>query len=360
MENVYIIRGRLQEFYAKYSKVIDKAIQFLLAIVTFTIINKNLGFMEAASSPIVALGLAIICTFFSMNTIVLMATVLILVHIFAVSLGAFAITAVIFLLMYIFYFQLTPKMALIVLLTPLAFVLKIPYVIPAVCGLVVAPVSLIAVACGTIVYYMMEYVKKSASTLTSTGIKDVLSGASKYVKQVFENKEMWTMIAAFIICFFVVYIVRRTAMDHAWKIAIVAGTIANVIVIAVGDVSMGLNISYGGLIAGSILSIIIGLVLEIFLFSVDYGRAESLQYEDDEYYYYVKAIPKVSVAGPEKMVKRINERQETEIIDTEVVRMKSEESKSRRADAVSRNRDAKDIDRELLNQSLRKDLDMED
>lgn len=36
-----------------------------------------------------------------------------------------------------------------------------------------------------------------------------------------------------------------------------------------------------------------------------------MQFEDDEYYYYVKAIPKAGVAAPEMSVKHINERQET-------------------------------------------------
>ena len=40
----------------------------------------------------------------------------------------------------------------------------------------------------------------------------------------------------------------------------------------------------------------------------------------DEYYYYVKAVPKLSVAKPEKTVKRINGHRETEIMDTESVR----------------------------------------
>ena len=61
-------------------------------------------------------------------------------------------------------------------------------------------------------------------------------------------------------------------------------------------------------------------MLELFLFSVDYARSERLQFEDDEYYYYVKAIPKVSMTTPEKTVKKINERQETEIIDAEAVK----------------------------------------
>ena len=49
----------------------------------------------------------------------------------------------------------------------------------------------------------------------------------------------------------------------------------------------------------------IGLVLEIIFFAVDYSKCESLQFEDDEYYYYVKAVPKMAVAVPEKRVKRI-------------------------------------------------------
>ena len=51
-------------------------------------------------------------------------------------------------------------MALLVLLTPIAFFLKIPYVIPIACGLVLSPVSMVAVACGTIVFYMLEYVRE--------------------------------------------------------------------------------------------------------------------------------------------------------------------------------------------------------
>ena len=53
------------------------------------------------------------------------------------------------------------------------------------------------------------------------------------------------------------------------------------------------------LIVGNVAAIAVGLVLELFFFSVDYARSERLQYEDDEYYYYVKAVPKLSVATPD-------------------------------------------------------------
>ena len=41
-------------------------------------------------------------------------------------------------------------------------------------------------------------------------------------------------------------------------------------------------------------------------FNVDYNRTEIVQFEDDEYYYYVKAVPKNVVAAADKKVKKIN------------------------------------------------------
>ena len=52
----------------------------------------------------------------------------------------------------------------------------------------------------------------------------------------------------------------------------------------------------------------IGIILEFFVFGGDYTRTERLEYEDDEYYYYVKAVPKALVAtSPERAdIKKID------------------------------------------------------
>lgn len=362
MDSLFVLRGRLQELYAKNSLLIDKMIQFILALATFYVINTNIGFMKIASTPVVMLALAVICTFFPMIMTVIAATALILAHMYAVSLAALAVTALVFLIMYIFYFRLTPKMAMVVLLTPLAFVFKIPCVIPIAYALISGPVALVAVSCGTMVYFMMEYVKNAAPGMKGKEALGLMGQISAYVKQVFQDKEMWIVVVAFIISFLVVYTVRRQSVSHAWKIAIAAGAVVNVIVVTAGDMALGVHASYGSLIGGSAAAIAIGLILEFFFFSVDYSRSEKLQYEDDEYYYYVKAVPKLSVSTPEKTVKRINERRETEIIDTAEVRRrnrnyeKASAKHSSAKGAASKKHDMDEVDRVLLTQSLKKDL----
>ena len=57
-------------------------------------------------------------------------------------------------------------------------------------------------------------------------------------------------------------------------------------------------------------------------------------YGDDDYYYYVKAIPKVAMTTPEKTVKKINERQETEIIDAEAVKRLSQDTAEEETKAI--------------------------
>ena len=54
------------------------------------------------------------------------------------------------------------------------------------------------------------------------------------------------------------------------------------------------------------IALVLALLLQISIFSLDYSRTEYVQFEDDEYYYYVKAVPKISIAVPQKKVKKIN------------------------------------------------------
>ena len=115
------------------------------------------------------------------------------------------------------------------------------------------------------------------------------------------------MIAAVVISILVVHLIRTRSVDHAWKIASGAGAAVGVIIASAGSIALKLDISFAVILLSAVLGIAVGLILEIFFFAVDYSRSENIQFEDDEYYYYVKAIPKVGVSAPEKQVKHITE-----------------------------------------------------
>ena len=61
-----------------------------------------------------------------------------------------------------------------------------------------------------------------------------------------------------------------------------------------------------GMILGNIGAAAIGFVLEFLFMDLDYSRTERVQFEDDDYYYYVKAVPKKMVSGMDKSIKQYN------------------------------------------------------
>lgn len=306
MSNLFVLKEQLQAFYARYSKEVDKIVHFLLAFIVFYLINSKIGYMEAVSNPIVALILALICAFLPGTLTVLAAAVLILIHIFALSMGVMAVTAALFAIMFIFYFRFTPETSMIVLLVMVAYLFKIPFAVPISFALMGMPSCIIPIIFGTMIYSMISYLETSATAVT--GASGMAGEISLFASRILQNKEMWIYIASFVVAVLVVYTLRKSEFDQSWKIAVASGAVADIIVIVAGSIVFSTPIDYVTLIFGNMISVALALILEFFIFSVDYSKAEKFQYEDDEYYYYVKAIPKVSVAVPEKRVKKISRR----------------------------------------------------
>ncbi len=307
MSTLLIWREKLQKIYARYSIYILKGMQFLMGLILFAMINSNIGFMKMASSVFCTIGLAVVCTFFPMIVMLMAATLLVLAHFYALSLPIMLIAAVVFVIMYIFYFRFTPKKAWIVLLSTMAFGLKLPFIVPVVFGLLGTPVWIVPAACGIMAYYMADFVKGSAAALKSVDAEGLAGSLISSAKQILGGKEMWLMIVAVVIGILVVNLVRTRAINHAWKIASAAGAVVCVVVALVGNIMLKGELSYASLVLSAAAGVVLGVALEFLFFCVDYSRTENIQFEDDEYYYYVKAVPKVGVSAPEKKVKHITE-----------------------------------------------------
>lgn len=310
MGKIFELREYVLNFYAKYSRYINKVLQFILALLTFLFIGNYIGFQQALASLPVTVAMAVVCTFLPVMMTVVIASIIVLLHMATFASGAAVVFAIVLVLMYAFYFRFSPKKSVILLVTPLAFVAKMPVLVPVVFGLIGTPTCIIPMTFGAIIYSMIAYVKSYAAVVGTMAEAGFMSQINIFSKQLFSNKEVWIMVIALAICLLLVYNLRRLATDHAWEIAIVAGALVYIILIAFGHVIFDIPVSYISLILGGAGTILIAGIVKLFVFSVDYTRTEYLQFEDDEYYYYVKAVPKVFVAVPEKTVKKINIRQE--------------------------------------------------
>ena len=271
------------------------------------LINGKLGYMEKIDDTTIVLVAALMCSFMPMNFIVLISAAFILLHVYALSLECAVVMLAAFLLMFLVYFRFSPRDTAVVILTPICFLMNIPYVIPVALGLLCTPVSAVSAACGTAVYYLLGYVTGSATTLATMEAEETTVKFRFIIDGVLDNRAMAVTVAAFTVTIFFIYLIRRLPLDYSWTIAIVAGSLVNVMALLVGDLMFDTNVSISGVIVGTVVAALLGVVIQFFNFHVDYSRTEKVQFEDDEYYYYVKAVPKVTVSTPERKVKKINQ-----------------------------------------------------
>ncbi|MED9903143.1 MAG: hypothetical protein UFG06_03070 [Lachnospiraceae bacterium] len=306
MRNLLETKELIKKFYSKNEVFIMPALKFLLAFIALLCVNGQLGYMSKINNVAVVLIAALLCSFLPTGFTVFFAAVFVLLHLFSLAVEAALVGFCLFFVMSLLFFRFSPKDSLVVLLTPICFGLRIPYVMPLAMGLVGTPASAISVGCGVIVYYLVHFISVNAPSINALDENEVTVRLRMVIDGIIGNKEMMITVAAFAFTVLVVYIIRRMSVDHSWTVAMIAGTFINVVILLLGDLMYDTNVSVLGVLFGSLISLGLTVVLQFFVFSVDYSRTEKVQFEDDEYYYYVKAVPKMSVAAPEKTVKHIN------------------------------------------------------
>lgn len=300
------LRENLKKIYSRNEAFILPVIKFLLSFIVLSIINGKMGYMTKLDNMAIVLIVSLLCSFQPTGFMAFFAMMFAVLHMYALSIETAAVGLVVFLLLYLLFLRFTAKEALVVVLTPVLCMLKLPYVMPVAMGLIGTPASCVSVGCGVVVYYLLQTVITNAPTINSMGAEEATAKLRLLIDGMLGNKAMLVTIAAFAITVIVVYLIRRMSVDHSWTIAMVAGVMIEVMILLVGDLMYDTNLSIVSALLGAVVTLIACKIIEFFRFCLDYSRTEKVQFEDDEYYYYVKAVPKMTVAAPTNTVKKIN------------------------------------------------------
>ncbi len=308
MIGLLVFKERLKAFYGRHSFVVDAVRKFFFSLVVFILLNHNLGFHEFLKSPLVLLAVSFLCAFLPVSVMTCLAAVFMMIHLYSVSLELTVITGILVLAVSILYSGFQPGNSVVMVVTPMLFFLKVPFVVPLIIGLSCGLSALIPMCMGVFFYYLLVYAKQNAGVLAGAAAIDITQKYMQILNSLLSNELMLLMVLAFAAAAVVVYLIKSLAVAYAWTIAIAAGVVVELAVVFFGNSRMDVNLSVGSMIVGILVSMVLAFVFEFFVFAVDYTRTEYLQFQDDDYYYYVKAVPKVAVTAPDVKVQRINKR----------------------------------------------------
>jgi len=306
MMSLLVFREQVKNFYHRYDIYIIPVVKFLFVLVTIVTINKEIGYDARLKTLPVVLALSLLCAFTPSAVMVLVVALLALVHVFFISPIISAVVLVFLMIIYFLYARFTPNLGYIILAIPILYYLKIPYTIPLLLGIISTPMAVVPTACGVLVYYVFQVINSAISVQVNKSVDDILQLYTNIIDNVIGNKQMIMSIVIFALMLIVVYYVRRMRVDYAFEIAIGAGALTSILGFLISDLILDKAEQILAMILGTIVSALIVFIVQFFQLTLDYSGVEHVQFEDDVYYYYVKAIPKMTVTTPQMKVKHIN------------------------------------------------------
>ncbi|MCD8379183.1 MAG: hypothetical protein LUC95_02405 [Lachnospiraceae bacterium] len=306
MTTLLTIKTEIQNLYERYEKIIVPISRAILTFILLTVINNRIGYMAKLDNILIVLPLSALCGVISLGCTALVCALFILAHVSSLSIEVAGVLVAVLLVIYLLYFRMCTRQICILLLTPLAFVFRIPYVMPLIVGVTGGMGAAIAVGFGVVIYYYLDYIVENAAAITAISDSNSLEKIKFAIEGLVSNEEMWVVAAIFLAVGVIVCLICRSSMDYAWMVAVVSAALLNAILHILAILVFDTEVSLVGLLVGTFVSALIAIAVTFMIRGLDYSRAEKVQFEDDEYYYYVKAVPKMHVPTPSKTVKRIN------------------------------------------------------
>lgn len=292
MKEILKFRQSVKEFCSKYDMIITPVVRFILYLIMYMTLNSMTGYSTAFGSTKVAVLMAVISAVTSDGIGLGLGALLLTGQLFSANVEIGVVFLLLFLVLYCAYIRFFPKTIWIVLFAPVFFLVKLQFLLPILAGMLVGPAAMFSVGIGCIIYYFMIAAGDYVDALASAGGAEIAASYKFIFEALKGNKELVLTVAVFAVIVLIVAIIYKLSFDYSWYVAIAIGGVFEIILFLVGNVTTGADMSLTSVVIGSLVSVIVAAVVQFWKTVVDYSKVEKTQFEDDEYYYYVKAVPK--------------------------------------------------------------------
>jgi hypothetical protein len=205
------------------------------------------------------------------------------------------------------------KESILILLTVLAFHFRVPYLLPLLVGLYWPPTAIIPVIIGVFINNHIPVIQSLARTSRTSSAGIELTEIPASFTEIYTTlmaslnaTQGWLYMAfIFTMVIFTVKAVSRLSIDFSKEISLLLGCVLMIFGFLIGLIITNENWSIGSVIFGSLLCTLLAEFVRLFDPILDYQRAENVQFEDENNYYYVRVIPKINMTKRKRVVRRI-------------------------------------------------------
>lgn len=310
MNKLVNFRNVIESFYRKHSKVMGYIARLLITFVCLMLVRGSIDFSPFLSNFWTVLALSFIGGFIPMKYLMMLILAYITAQVYALSVALGIVITVILVIMYMLFFRFAPNYGPAFVLMPILFFARIPAFMAMLLAVVAPALSVVTVLFGTILYYLIHFLDVNAATFAASTGNLEFTKVELLVGGVFGDRSFLVVLGTLFAVFMIVHFLKRGSYKYSTEIAIAIGTGVYIILMLGSSLIFNtltptklLTSCVGGLVSGG-LAILVNNIWH----PMDYSRTEYVEFEDDEYNYYVRAVPKATFEREKVQVKRINKR----------------------------------------------------
>ena len=208
--------------------------------------------------------------------------------------------------MFLFYGHFGKRENILVVVTVMGFYFNIPYIVPILAGLYFSVTSIVPITIGVFIWSYGRLVNGLiASEEIVSGIAldtidiniDEIMHAFIYLFESFTLEsdaiQTWILVTISMFAVFIfVHIVSRLGANYAKELAIALGTVLNIFSFIFVSIFTQAGFTLMGILFFAILSGLLVYAYSFFDVALNYKQTQRVEFQDEDYYYQVKLIPK--------------------------------------------------------------------
>ena len=291
------LKNRIDEYYVKHPIITGYVVRFGLSFLALILLSANIGFNEILSNFIFLIIFALICAFIPIKLMTLALVAYTILQLFSLSTGIGVLSCLLFVVLYLVYFRFDERTGYALLMIPLLCMIRLPFLVPVVLAVAAPLGSIVSVILGLLTYYYLHYIQIYTAVFMGMADNSEITKMSMALQGLFTYREMWYTMGCVLLAFLATYYLKKINMNRSGHMAVAIGTGAWLILTLLCNL-LGDTMNYNKLIwyvGGAAVTIILGMVISDLVLPLDYRRTELLEFEDEEFKYFVRAVPKAMV-----------------------------------------------------------------
>lgn len=302
MTTLFGIKNKIRDFIRKYEEIIFPILRLIWCYLVFTNVHTMFHYVDLFDRKLVIFLISVLCAVLPDAFMVFAAGAMIGYNCFAVNLEVGLAFSVVFMFMYCVYIRFFPRHAYAIFLVPICYAIGMPYLAPILIIVVTGLRGSVPAAFGVALYYFANTVQDVHVQLATAEDDTKVEILKYFVEHFLKNKEMMMLMLVFALTVVAASIIYKLSFPFSHYAAILSGVVFcvlfTIMVAAIFEKTADTTAAF----TGSFVGFLFCLVIETCKGVLDFPHTERVQFEDDEYYYYVKAVPKLD--APKKKKRR--------------------------------------------------------